>query len=104
VGELTFDKDRLIDVSWGDLERSPCSQDIGQTEDKPDSWPVFLLQSVRRINITHAEAITGEDREATLNSYHRHQGRGSPEQDHQNIEAIKGDGRKRVQDSRSAES
>jgi GTP pyrophosphokinase len=69
VGELTFDKDRLIDVSWGDLQTAAHAVKISvRTEDKPG-----LLASVSssisstEANITHAEAITGEDREATLN-------------------------------------
>jgi len=69
VGELTFDKDRLIEVSWGDLQTAAHAVKISvRTEDKPG-----LLASVSssisstEANITHAEAITGEDREATLN-------------------------------------
>jgi guanosine-3',5'-bis(diphosphate) 3'-pyrophosphohydrolase len=69
VGELTFDKDRLIEVSWGGLQTAAHAVKISvHTEDKPG-----LLASVSssisstEANITHAEAITGEDREATLN-------------------------------------
>lgn len=69
VGELTFDKERLVEVSWGDFQTGAHSVKISvKTQDKPG-----LLASVSssissaEANITHAEAITGEDRQATLN-------------------------------------
>lgn len=70
VGELAFDKERLIDVSWGDLQLSAHPVKITvHTEDKPG-----LLASVSssisstEANITHAEAtISVEDQSATLN-------------------------------------
>jgi guanosine-3',5'-bis(diphosphate) 3'-pyrophosphohydrolase len=69
VGELTFDKDRLVEVSWGDIQPGAHSVKISvKTQDKPG-----LLASVSssissaEANITHAEAITGQDHYATLN-------------------------------------
>jgi GTP pyrophosphokinase len=69
IGDLTFDKDRVVDVSWGDLQAVAHSVKISvRTEDKPG-----LLASVSssissaEANITHAEAITGAEQQATLN-------------------------------------
>ncbi len=69
VGELTFDKDRLIDVSWGDLQAAAHAVKISvKTQDKPGLLAsVSTSISAADANITHAEAITGEDRQATLN-------------------------------------
>jgi guanosine-3',5'-bis(diphosphate) 3'-pyrophosphohydrolase len=69
VGEITFDKDRLIDVSWGDLQTAAHAVKISvKTQDKPGLLAsVSTSISAADANITHAEAITGEDRQATLN-------------------------------------
>ncbi len=69
VGELTFDKDRLVDVSWGDLQSTAHAVKISvKTQDKPGLLAsVSSSISAQEANITHAEAITGEDRQATLN-------------------------------------
>jgi GTP pyrophosphokinase len=69
VGELTFDKERLIEVSWGDLHAAAHSVKISvRTQDKPGLLAsVSSSISAAEANITHAEAITGEDRQATLN-------------------------------------
>jgi GTP pyrophosphokinase len=69
VGELTFDKDRLIDVSWGDLQTAAHAVKISvKTQDKPGLLAsVSSSISAQEANITHAEAITGEDHQATLN-------------------------------------
>ena len=69
VGEITFDKDRLIDVSWGDLQNAAHSVKISvKTQDKPGLLAsVSTSISAADANITHAEALTGEDRQATLN-------------------------------------
>jgi GTP pyrophosphokinase len=69
VGELTFDKDRLIEVSWGDLQTASHAVKISvRTEDKPGLLAsVSSSISATEANITHAEVSTGEDREATLN-------------------------------------
>jgi GTP pyrophosphokinase len=69
VGELTFDKERLIDVSWGDLPTAAHAVKISvQTEDKPGLLAsVSSIISAAEANITHAEAITGQDRRAVLN-------------------------------------
>jgi GTP pyrophosphokinase len=69
VGELTFDKERLIEVSWGDLQKMAHAVKISvRTQDKPGLLAnVSSVISSAAANITHAEAITGEDRQATLN-------------------------------------
>jgi GTP pyrophosphokinase len=69
VGELTFDKERLIEVSWGDLQSTAHAVKISvQTEDKPGLLAsVSSTISAAEANITHAEAITGQDGRATLN-------------------------------------
>jgi len=68
MSELTFDKERLVDVSWGDFKPSAHSVRISvRTEDKPG-----LLASVSSsisaldANITHAEASVDGNREAML--------------------------------------
>ena len=70
VGELTFDKERLIEVSWGDLQTIAHAVKISvRTEDKPGLLAsVSSIISAAEANITHAEAITGQDKQAaTLN-------------------------------------
>ncbi len=69
VGELTFDKERLIEVSWGALQSTAHAVKISvQTEDKPGLLAsVSSTISAAEANITHAEAITGQDRRAVLN-------------------------------------
>jgi GTP diphosphokinase / guanosine-3',5'-bis(diphosphate) 3'-diphosphatase len=69
VGELMFDKDRLIDVSWGDLQTAAHAVKISvKSQDKPGLLAsVSTSISAAEANITHAEVITGEDQQATLN-------------------------------------
>jgi guanosine-3',5'-bis(diphosphate) 3'-pyrophosphohydrolase len=69
AGELTFDKERLIDVSWGDFHMGAHSVKISaRTQDKPGLLAsVSSSISATEANITHAEAITDEDGQATLN-------------------------------------
>jgi guanosine-3',5'-bis(diphosphate) 3'-pyrophosphohydrolase len=69
VGELTFDRDRLIDVTWGDLQKAAHAVKISvRTEDKPGLLAsVSSSISATEANITHAEVVTGEDRQAMLN-------------------------------------
>jgi GTP pyrophosphokinase len=69
VSELTFDKERLIEVSWGDFHPGAHSVKIAvHTEDKPGLLAgVSSAISAAESNISHAEVITGENREATLN-------------------------------------
>ena len=69
VAELTFDKERLIEVSWGDFQPGAHSVKIAvHTEDKPGLLAgVSSAISAAESNISHAEVITGENREATLN-------------------------------------
>jgi GTP pyrophosphokinase len=68
VGELTFDKERLVDVSWGDFKQGAHSVKITvRTQDKPGLLAgVSSSISAAEANITHAEVITGEN-QATLN-------------------------------------
>ena len=69
VGELTFDKERLVDVSWGDFQPGAHAVKISvKTENRPGLLAsVSSSISAAEANITHAEAITGEDMAATLN-------------------------------------
>jgi GTP diphosphokinase / guanosine-3',5'-bis(diphosphate) 3'-diphosphatase len=68
IGDLTFDKDRLVDVSWGDLQAAAHAVKISvQTEDKPGLLAsVSSSISAAEANITHAEVTTNEDRQAML--------------------------------------
>ncbi len=61
IGDLTFDKDRLVDVSWGDLQAGAHAVKISvRTKDKPGLLAsVSSSISAAEANITHAEAITG---------------------------------------------
>jgi guanosine-3',5'-bis(diphosphate) 3'-pyrophosphohydrolase len=69
IGDLTFDKDRIVDVSWGDLQAVAHSVKVSvRTEDKPGLLAsVSSSISAAEANITHAEAITGAEQQATLN-------------------------------------
>ncbi|HXY54406.1 MAG TPA: bifunctional (p)ppGpp synthetase/guanosine-3',5'-bis(diphosphate) 3'-pyrophosphohydrolase [Nitrospirota bacterium] len=69
VSELTFDKERLVEVSWGDFQPGAHAVKISvQTEDKPGLLAnVSSSISAAEANITHAEVTTGEDKQATLN-------------------------------------
>ncbi len=70
AGGLTFDKDRLVEVSWGDFQMGAHTVKISvRTEDKPGLLAsVSSSISAAEANITHAEAITGQDDQAaTLN-------------------------------------
>jgi len=69
VGELTFDKERLIDVSWGDLRTSDHAVKISvRTENKPGLLAsVSSSISATEANITHAEVLTGQEGGALLN-------------------------------------
>lgn len=68
AGELSFDKDRIVDVSWGDLQADAHAVRITvRTEDKPGLLAsVSTSISAAEANITHAEASTGENRQAIL--------------------------------------
>jgi GTP pyrophosphokinase len=68
IGDLTFDKDRLVDVSWGDLQAAAHAVKISvQTEDKPGLLAsVSSSISAAEANITHAEVTTNEDKQAML--------------------------------------
>jgi GTP pyrophosphokinase len=69
IGDLTFDKDRIVEVSWGDLQAAAHSVKISvRTEDKPGLLAgVSSSISAAAANITHAEAITSAEQQATLN-------------------------------------
>lgn len=68
VGDLTFDKERLVDVSWGDFKPSAHSVKIAvKTEDKPGLLAsVSSSISALEANITHAEAIVDARKEGML--------------------------------------
>ena len=68
MSELTFDKERLVDVSWGDFKPSAHSVRIAiKTEDKPGLL-ASISSSISALdaNITHAEVTVDENREAML--------------------------------------
>jgi guanosine-3',5'-bis(diphosphate) 3'-pyrophosphohydrolase len=69
AGELGFDRDRVVDVSWGDLQAAAHPVKISvRTEDKPGLLAsVSSSISAGEANITHAEATTGEGQQAILN-------------------------------------
>ncbi|MEK6700370.1 MAG: bifunctional (p)ppGpp synthetase/guanosine-3',5'-bis(diphosphate) 3'-pyrophosphohydrolase [Nitrospirota bacterium] len=69
VADLAFDRDRLVEVSWGDFAAAPHAVKITvRTEDKPGLLASISSSiSAAEANITHAEASIGEDRQATLN-------------------------------------
>ena len=69
AGELTCDKERLIEVTWGDFQLGAHAVKISvKTQDKAGLLAsVSSSISATEANITHAEAITGEDKQATLN-------------------------------------
>jgi GTP diphosphokinase / guanosine-3',5'-bis(diphosphate) 3'-diphosphatase len=69
IGELTFDKDRLIEVSWGDLPATAHAVKITvRTENKPGLLAgVSTSISAAEANITHASVQTDTDGQATLN-------------------------------------
>ncbi|HEX9020373.1 MAG TPA: bifunctional (p)ppGpp synthetase/guanosine-3',5'-bis(diphosphate) 3'-pyrophosphohydrolase [Nitrospirota bacterium] len=69
VGELTFDKERLVEVSWGDFPVGAHAVKISvRTQDKPGLLAsVSSSISAAESNISHAEVITAENKEATLN-------------------------------------
>ncbi len=68
VGELTFDKERLVEVSWGDFQPGAHAVKISvHTQDKPGLLAsVSSSISATEANITHAEAIVNENKEAML--------------------------------------
>lgn len=69
IADLSFDKDRLVDVSWGDFSVAAHPVRISvRTLDRPGILgSVSSAISANDANITQAEAVTGEDRQAVLN-------------------------------------
>lgn len=69
IADLSFDKDRLVDVSWGDFAAAAHPVRISvRTLDRPGILgSVSSAISANDANITHAEAVTGEDGQAVLN-------------------------------------
>ncbi len=68
IGELTFDKERLVEVSWGDFKPSAHAVKIAiRSEDRPGILAsVSSSISASEANITHAEVTVNENREALL--------------------------------------
>jgi GTP pyrophosphokinase len=66
VAELTFDKERLVDVSWGDFKPSAHAVKISvKTMDKPGLLAsVSSTISTLEANITHAEVTVDVNKEA----------------------------------------
>ena len=69
VSDLALDKERVVDVSWGDFHTTAHSVKITvKTQDKPGLLAsVSSSISAAEANITHAEVTTDEDKQATLN-------------------------------------
>jgi GTP pyrophosphokinase len=68
IGELAFDKERLVEVSWGDVPTASHTVKIAvRTLDKPGMLgSVSSAIGAAEANITHAEATTSEDRQGLL--------------------------------------
>ena len=68
VAELSFDKERLVDVSWGDFQPSAHMVRISvRTQEKPGMLgSVSSTISAAEANITHAEAMV-TDKHGELN-------------------------------------
>lgn len=69
VEELSFDKDRLVEVSWGDFQPGAHSVKISvKTKETPGMLgSVSSSISASEANITHAEATVTDDRQGILN-------------------------------------
>jgi guanosine-3',5'-bis(diphosphate) 3'-pyrophosphohydrolase len=69
VSEMSFDKERMVEVSWGEVRAGAHSVKITvRTQDKPGLLAsVSSSISAAEANITHAEVTTDEDKQATLN-------------------------------------
>ncbi len=69
VSEMAFDKERMVDVSWGDVRAGAHSVKISvRTQDKPGLLAnVSSSISAAEANITHAEVTTDKEKQATLN-------------------------------------
>jgi GTP pyrophosphokinase len=69
VADMSFDKERMVDVSWGDFRPGAHSVRISVlTQDKPGLLAnVSSSISAAEANITHAEVTTDKDKQATLN-------------------------------------
>ncbi|MDH4163935.1 MAG: bifunctional (p)ppGpp synthetase/guanosine-3',5'-bis(diphosphate) 3'-pyrophosphohydrolase [Nitrospirota bacterium] len=69
VSEMSFDKERLIEVTWGEFRQGGHSVRITvRTQDRPGLLAsVSSSISAAEANITHAEVTTNQDKEAVLN-------------------------------------
>ena len=68
ISELAFDKDRLVDVSWDEVQHTAHAVRISiMTQDKPGMLGnVSSSISASEANITHAEASLNEDKRAVF--------------------------------------
>jgi len=69
VSDISLDKDRMIEVTWGDFRAGEHSVKISvRTQDRPGLLAnVSSSISAAEANITHAEVTTDKDKQATLN-------------------------------------
>jgi GTP pyrophosphokinase len=69
VSEISFDKDRLIEVSWGEFKGGAHAVKISVlTQDRPGLLAsVSSSISATEANITHAEVTTNQEKQAILN-------------------------------------
>ncbi len=69
VADVTFDKERMVEVSWGEFKGGAHSVRIAvRTQDRPGVLAAVTSSiSAADANITHAEVSTNKDKEAMLN-------------------------------------
>ncbi len=69
ASDLTIDKDRIVEVTWGDFHPGAHSVKITvRTQDKPGLLAnVSSSISAAEANITHAEVSTNQEKQAILN-------------------------------------
>jgi GTP diphosphokinase / guanosine-3',5'-bis(diphosphate) 3'-diphosphatase len=69
VSDLALDRERVVEVSWGDFQPTAHEVKISvRTADKPGLLAnVSSSISAAEANITHAEVTTDKDKQATLN-------------------------------------
>ncbi len=69
VSDISLDKERMIEVTWGNFRLGEHAVKISvRTQDRPGLLAnVSSLISAAEANITHAEVTTDKDKQATLN-------------------------------------
>ena len=84
VADLAFDRDRLVEVSWEILRPRPMrSRSRSGPKTNRASPPVFRPPSAPPSQYYPCRGVDRRGQTGHAQLYHRHQGRGPPEQDHQ---------------------